>query len=309
MNGEFAALVDRTRRAAADTLGLIVMPALLALLPWAITFRLLRHLAVRTTSFRSEADAAWTVAREHVSHPAESAWKSNYRLTRWIERVDTYLALTRSTSWWNRHVDVSGSWPEPGRPFLFLTYHWGAGYWVFKLLKKQGFEAFFVARRPQVADLGASRIALWYGRLRGWILSRIGSLGPLYTGGSIELVREVFASGGCMVGMLDLPARNPQAAIRVTLLGEPVMLPAGLVDLAMRAQASVALFSCGFDPRNGRRQLSIKCIESPSGVEEVLTQYSRHLDERLRTAPECWMMWHEARAMFVEPKASSGEVD
>lgn len=305
----FSASVDRVRRAVDDTFALVLVPATLAALPWSVAFPILRTLANNSSSFRPEADVAWNVAREHVRHPAESAWKSNYRLTRWIERVDTYLALTRSTSWWGRHVDVSGAWPQPDRPCLFLTYHWGAGFWVFKLLREHGFDAYFVARRPQVADLGASRVALWYGRLRGWSLSRIGSLGPLYTGGSSERVRAVFAGGGCMVGMLDLPARNLQAAVRVTLLGEPAMLPAGLVDLAMRAQASVALFSCGFDPCTGRRRLSVECIESPSCMEEVLARYTRHLDERLRAAPECWMMWHEARAMFVDRQASAADVD
>jgi hypothetical protein len=297
----FAVTLDRLRRGVADAFGLFVVPATLAALPWPIAFRLLRALSRRSTSFGVEADAAWNAARAYVEPATEARWKSNYKLTRWIERVDTYLTLLRSRAWWARHVDVCGEWPAKTEPCLFLTYHWGAGHWIWKFLQAEGLAAYFLARRPQVGDLGASRVALWYGRLRGWGLARIGSLGPLYTVGSVERMRGVFADGLNVVGMLDLPASDRQDARKVALIGEVARLPAGLVELARQVRTSVAIFSCGFDPHTGRRNLAIERMEASTiDVDEVLARYARHLDTRLRQASECWMMWHEAHAIFVE---------
>lgn len=299
MNGGYAGLADRTRRAASDTLGLFVVPALLALLPWALTFRLLRLLAARTHSFRNEADAAWNIARDFVEHPDERAFKTTYKLTRWIERVDSYLTLLRSTRWWLARTDIRGEWPDAGMPCLFLTYHWGAGHWVWKCLDANGFRAYFLARRPQVADMGVSRIALWYGRFRSWGFSRIGSLGPLFTGGSMERMRGAFAQGEHVVGMLDLPPDGSASARPVTLLGRPAVLPGRLVESWKGTDIGFALIRCSFDLATGRRQLAIEALARTMSADEVFAIYVKRLDDCLQQAPALWMMWHEAPAMFV----------
>lgn len=305
MNGAIADLFDRVRRAVVDAVGLFVVPALLALLPWRITFRLLRHLAVRTRSFRTEADAAWSIARVFVEHPDERAFKATYKLTRWIERVDTYLTLWRSSRWWLARIDISGEWPERGKPCLFLTYHWGAGHWVWKCLDAAGFHAYFLARRPQVADMGMSRIALWYGRFRSWGFSRIGSLGPLFTGGSMDRMRHAFAHGKHVVGMLDLPPEGPRSARAAVLLGRQVMLPGRLIESWDETEIRFALIRCSFDPATGRRRLAIEALARTMRADEVFATYVKRLEECLRDAPALWMMWHEAPAIFIDPAKST----
>ncbi len=302
VKGFIASALDRARRAVLDAAGLFIVPAALSLLPWSITYRLLKQLAVRAPSFHAEAQVAWDVARAHLANPDERAWKMTYKLTRWIERVDTYLTLTRRTAWWLKRIDVVGEWPRADRPHLFLTYHWGAGNWVWKCLRANGFHAYFLARRPQVADLGASRVALWYGRLRSWEFSRIGSLGPLYTGGSTERMKQVFAGGSSLVGMLDLPSSaSHHEAKPVVLLGQAAALPSRLIDLAQASGATVGLFSCGFDHASGRRRLRVESLPDHASADLIMTRYAAHLDARLGEASACWMMWHEARAIFVDP--------
>lgn len=289
--------MNRASRVLSDLAGLFLLPAFIALLPWTLGLRVLRCAARRLRTFRPEADAAWEEARRHVATTDHEAWKERYRLVRWVERADTYLGLMRSTRWWKRHVDVEGPWPEEDGAHLLLTFHWGAGNWIWKLLREQGIHAYFLARRPVASDLGASRIALGYTGLRTWALRRMGCLGPLFTGGSIGRIQAAWRSGDSLVAMLDLPTRAGQ---RVLLLGRPARLPPRLVELAAAARVPVLTFSCGFDAASGRRRLVLERLPAGLDAGGLVERYARHLDGCLQHSPESWMMWHEARSIFVE---------
>ena len=288
----------RLRRNASDLIGLFALPMLVAVLPWPVGLAVLKQTARRASTFRLEADAAWLIAREHTGDIAESDWKWRYRLIRWVERADTWLTLTRSTAWWRRHVDVTGQFPAAGRGWLLLTFHWGAGNWIWKLLRERGIAAHFLARKPGASDLGASRVALWYGRLRGWAFSRIGSLGPLYTGGSAVRIEDAWHRGESVVAMLDLPTAAKQPGCDVVLLGKPARLPSRLAQLALANQVPSVILSCGFDAASGRRTLRIEQVAESGMIESTLAGYAQHLDACLRAHPEFWLMWHEAPMMF-----------
>lgn len=293
------------RRTIADLRGLFFWPMLAAILPWSLGYALLKRLAQRTGDFAAEADAASRGHRLVFGEEGDADWKFRYRLLRWVERTDTFLALMRPQDWWLRRVEVVGEWPAPGRAGLLLTYHWGAGGWIWRLLRSRGLPAYFVAKRPVVADLGASRVALWYGALRGWVLRRTGGLGLLYTGGSAPRIRAAMAARENVVAMLDLPVAPEQRAIDVAVAGRTARLPFRLIDIARDADPAISLLSCGFDFASGRRLLHVRTLPDGLSTPEVLQAYADGLSQCLARAPECWMMWHEAGAIFVSHAPSS----
>ena len=274
---------------------------LASVLPWSLGYALLKRLAQRSCDFVPEADAAWRGCCRVFEGVDEGDWKYRYRLLRWVERADTFLTLLRPGWWWLRQVDVDAQWPDPTRASLLLTHHWGAGHWIWRLLHARGLHAWFLARRPSVADLGAGRIALWYGALRGWGLRRIGSRGPLYTGGSAQRVRAAMAAGDSVVGMLDMPASAAQQPLPVMLLDRAAYLPSRLIDVARETCPNIAVFSCAFDFSNGRRHLRLRVLPDGLSSADVLAAYAQDLSARLADAPECWMMWHESGAIFAAP--------
>ncbi|MBO9661309.1 hypothetical protein [Dokdonella sp.] len=295
---------DTIRRNGADAWNLFVLPLSLALLPWSLSFRAARLLAQHARLFRAEADAAWTNAAPFCADSDEGEWKFGYRLVRWVERIDTFLTLTRSPAWWRRRVDVTGDLPPSAAPGMLLTFHWGAGHWLWRLFVHRGIRAHFLARRPQALDHGRGRVALWYAQLRGRALRRIGSLGVLYTGGSAKRVAEALAAGEGVVGMLDLPAEDAQRAQRVPLLGRVARLPSGLLEIARAQNAPVRLLSCGLDTRSGRRLLQVEELPPALSVHELLARYGAHLEGAVRRAPEAWQMWHVAPLIFVAEDSS-----
>lgn len=295
--------IDGLRRNVADAFRLFIVPALLALLGWTIAFRLMRFWSRVAPGSHREVDPSWAVAEAYLANADAPGWKADLRLAIWVERVDTYLTLLRSARWWQRQVDIDGAFPPAGAPYLLLTYHWGTGGWIWTLLKAHGIDASFLLRRPVALDFGTSRVAWWYVRLRSWVLPRIGSRGPIYTGESSAQLFEAWKRGESVLGMLDVPAGDARKTLPVELLGRRARFPYGLLQLAASAGVRVVLMSCGFDFASGRRVLHVETLPDGLDVEGMLARYAGHLDARLREAPAAWHLWRDASTIFVDASA------
>jgi hypothetical protein len=290
----------RWRRNAHDAWRLFLFPLGIALLPWSLGFAVLRRVAMRPGADEAGIEAAWGGARAHLGAVDKERWKQGLRLLRRVETVDTWLLLLRSARWWRRQVDVdAGSrWPQPGQAHVLLTFHWGAGQWLWAELHARDLPAHFVARRPAAGDLGISATALLFGALRRRALRRLGGFEPLYTGGSSERLTGALRAGRSLVGMLDLPAGEHQRTADLALLDGTVRFPTGLVHLAEREGATLAIISCGLDPDSGRRTLRVETLPPATPVGVAMARYAQHLDRRLRETPEAWQLWQEATRMF-----------
>ena len=292
--------LSRLRNLLADGVMLYALPAAIALLPWPLGFRLLRRLARIESLYPLAVEPAWQAARQYLPDLDEREFKSRFRLLRLVDQVDTYLTLLRSTRWWKRQIDAHGGWPAATAGRVFLTFHWGAGHWIWRGMHAHGFGAYFLARRAAGRALGITRLSHWYGSFRAWAIVRIGSRGPWFAGGSKERLRDELRRGASVVGMLDLCAAAGQRSIDLPLLDRRVRFPCGLAELAVQTGVPVTLFSAGLDPDSGRRQLWMENLPAGIAVEEVMARYAAHLQQRLRDAPQFWQVWREAPAIFSE---------
>ncbi len=300
----------RCARAWHDALCLYLIPLTAALLPWRWGFALLRRLSRVTFLHRDSVASLWAGAAPYFAGADTREWQRRARLLLLVEHTDTWLTLLRSDRWWRRHVRIDGAFPAADRADLLLTYHWGTGNWIWRVLRAHGIGAYFLARRPHGRSLGMTRLSHWYGKLRGCSLRRIGSSGVIFTGESADAIRQALAAQASVVGMLDLGVREGQRAADGALLGRPVRFPFGLVRIACELGANVTLFSVGLDWDSGDRDLRIESVPAADPT-ATMAAYIRHLDARLRTSPEAWQMWHEAHAIFVpqsgQPTAQAAE--
>lgn len=294
-------MLNRLRRAFSDALTLFVIPALAALLPWRLGFAWLRRLARQEWLYREAVEPAWAAARPYCPGVDPDLWKYRFRLLRLVDHTDSYLTLLRSTGWWLRQIQQSGQWPDSQGARVFLTYHWGAGQLIWRLLRTHGFDAFFLARRAQGRALGQGRVSHWYGHFRAWAIRRVGSRGPLFVGGSTQTLLRTLHSAGSVVGMLDLAARTGQRTASINLLDRHATFPLGLAETALRCHADITLFSAGIDIASGRRVLHIENLPTGTPLDEVMSSYAAHLDRRLHSEPAFWQIWREAPAIFVGP--------
>lgn len=288
----------RLRHAAGDLFALYLLPGFVALLPWPLGFALLKRIARSERLYRDAVEPAWQAACAYDPGSDAKQWKYRFRLLRLVDHADVYLTLLRGRGWRRRHVTQSGTWPLPGA-CVFLTYHWGAGNWIWALLREHGFAAHFVMQRPQGQSHGLTRLSHTFGYFRAWALQRASAACVLFTGGSSGEVTAALRTGSSIVGMLDLPVRPEQRCERLRLLDKDVRLPVGLARLGIEANASIAIFSFGLDFASGQRDLRIKTLPPDLPLATVMQHYAAHLDARLRAEPAAWQIWREAPAMFV----------
>ena len=288
----------RLRHAVGDMFALYLLPGFVALLPWPLGFALLKRIARSERLYRDAVEPAWQAACALDPGSDAKEWKYRFRLLRLVDHADVYLTLLRGRGWRRRHVSQSGTWPTPGA-CVFLTYHWGAGNWIWALLREHGFAAHFVMQRPQGQSHGLTRLSHAFGYFRAWALQRLSGACVLFIGGSSGEVTAALRAGSSIVGMLDLPRRPDQRGERLRLLDKEVRFPVGLARLGIEANAAIAIFSFGLDFASGQRDLRIETLSAGLPLIEVMQRYATHLDSRLRAAPAAWQIWREAPAMFV----------
>jgi hypothetical protein len=296
-------------RAFADALCLYVIPLAAALLPWRLGFAWLKLLARASILHRDSVESLWACAAPFFADADPGRWKYRARLLLLVEHTDTYLTLLRSDRWWRRHIAVHGEFPAAGSANVLLTFHWGTGNWIWRLLRAHGISAWFLARRPHGRSLGLSRLSHWYGQLRGWSLRRIGCAGVIFTGDSADAIRRALAEKSSVTGMLDIGARAGQQTVAGMLLDSQARLPFGLARIAQETGTAVTLFSVGLDWNSGDRDLAIEVIPAGIDADGIMRAYIAHLDARLRSAPEAWQMWHEAHAIFAPPLTKPLDAD
>lgn len=286
----------KVRRALADAGSLFVLPLTAALLPWKAGFGLLKWWSRRDGLWSAELDVAYQAAKAVFPALERAGFCRELRLVLLVDRCDSYLAWFRGKRWWRRQVEVHGDWPVLGGGQMLLTFHWGAGHWIYRLLADRGIEAHFIARRAEVADVGRGALSRLYLKWRAWSLPRIGGLAAIVTGGARTRIGAALEAGESVIGMLDLPAEPGQGAAVIDLLGKPARLRVGLADLALECGAPVTLFACGLDLQTGRRTLHLEPLPLGLAADSVLRAYASLLERRIRAQPSAWHGWpHSAR--------------
>lgn len=275
-----------------------LLPALAATLPWRACFRLYRAIAAANWLFRAETEAAHAAAGAYVDAGIARDWKREHRLVRLVDQADYYLSRSRGDGWLDRHVRVRGDWPARGVPFLALGYHWGAGLWALRALRRAGHGAAFLSAEVDARQLGAGGVAVRQGLRRMRELERAGGRAPIYLGGASAAMQAVFAQGDVVVALIDVPPRAGQGTVPVELLGRPARLPDGLLRLAQREGVPLVPFAMGVDAGSGARTLDIAAPIVVADVAAAAVAVAAHFDALLAGGSAAWHLWPQAGAFF-----------
>lgn len=275
-----------------------LLPALAAILPWRACFRVYRAVARASWPFRAETDAAHAAAARYLDPGDAARWRRTHRLVRLVDQADYYLSRYRGDHWLDRHVLTHGAWPGRGEPFLALGYHWGAGLWALRSLRRAGHGAAFLSAEVDARQLGVGGVALRQARRRMRELERAGGLAPIYLGGASAAMQAVFAQGDVVVALIDVPPRAGQGTAPVTLLGRAARLPDGLLRLAQRERVPLVPFAMGVDPASGERRLDIGAPIAVAEVDAAARAVAAHFDPLLARESAAWHLWPQADAFF-----------
>jgi hypothetical protein len=296
-------LHQRLRTELRDLIELVLVPGLASIFPWRWSFRLFKRLAHVQWLYRGACQQALAQAQRlgQVSPGGEAGWLATRRLVTLVDHADHYLALTRSNTFMQRHMDVQGQWPDPARAGVCVTFHWGAGMWALRHVGAQGMQAHALVAAMEGTPFAGRSV------LRRYAIARTRSVGqalgraPLVVSGSLRPVVQALRRHEQVFAAVDVPADQVDASALVTLRGMPVRVPKGLLRLAVDMQAPVTVYMTGFDTHTGRRLLKIVQLALPapgSDAQDLAQMVFQHLDDSLAQDNAFWHFWGEAPRFF-----------
>ena len=297
---------NRLRRELRALIERFLVPIAIALMPWWLGFRVARRLAHWPWFYRERVDATIAVAARYgvVDDPKRFAFEQ--RLYHIVDQADLFLLKLRSDRFLDRHFDIDGDWPAGSDPLITLSFHWGAGFWALRSLRRSGRRFAGLSVRTDALSFAGHTLLHRYALLRNAEVVRAGAHGLVYIGDGPRPMLRALQSGVGMLTSIDVPNLGGEVTVRV--LDRDARLPTGMIKLAAKTGVPIVFFAVWLDPASGRRKLRICEALQVTDRDAAMQCAAAHLDWMLRSAPAAWHFWAYADAFFVDPPATAGPV-
>jgi drug/metabolite transporter (DMT)-like permease len=276
----------------------VLLPMAFALSPMLMRRPLAAWIRANPNVFRIESAAL--LANIHTLLPTADAHAAaaDLRLTRVADYADLWVSLTRSDAWMQKHVRATV--PEQiDTPALFVTFHYGGGWWITRYLRTLGKPIAIVMQRGGDAQSWPERVVLAFGTLRMKAIERVCAAPLIYTdwGGAARAVMKTWKRGASVLGLIDLPPPLVDRTARVDFFGQPALFPPSLLELAQRSSIPVYVFIGQWDAQTLQPRLDVIAIKSGS-AQQMLQQATTLLETAIHTRPGAWHAWGDAPLYF-----------
>jgi hypothetical protein len=276
----------------------ILLPMLIAALPWAIGARLAKLCARIPGLYGAVVRASVEQATQfgYVGDPR--AFARDNRWLRLIDHADLFLSRWRGESYARRWVRREGEWPAGTGPLIAITFHWGNGLFGIRACHATGRRIACLSTRFVPQAVGHLSVVWRYGLLRLAECEAVSGAPLLYAGEAARGMMRTLQQGDSLLALLDVPPGDVGGGLPVRLLDRDALLPSGLLKLAQRARVPVVFFALDTDPVTLVRRLR---VSEPFVVEEreaALQHAANALDALIRERPAAWMFWPQSPAFF-----------
>ena len=296
----------RLRQEARDTLELLLLPGLAAVLPWSLAYRIFRWASRFEGLYRDRWMPALAQARQHGWVSDERIWARHARIIAMVDHADLWLVRSRSNRWLARHADRVGAWPAAGQAFIGYTFHWGCGFWALRDLAGHGLRAHPLVASLADASFEGRRVLGWYARLRNREVGKTLGTVAIDVGRDLRKVLAALRANEAVLAAIDVPPQGA-ASETVAFLGQTISVPRAMYRLAVERALPAVVFVCGLDFATGRRTLEVHPLGVPTEVNPLAQQVFRLLDERVRAAPDAWHFWGSFEHFLPVPAAVQAE--
>jgi lauroyl/myristoyl acyltransferase len=288
--------INRLRREFRVLIERFIVPILIAILPWWLGFRIARRLAHIPWFFRERVEQTVAVATRYgmVDDPVRFAFEQ--RLVHIVDQADMYLLKLRSDRFIDRHFDIEGQWPEGAGSMIALSFHWGAGFWALRAIRRSGRRFAILSARHDPEMFTGKSLLYRYARVRIGEGIRVSGHPLVFIGDGPRPMLRALHSGVSLMTSIDVP--NVGGEVPVRMLGRDARLPTGMIKLAQKAQVPIVFFAAWLDPSTGRRTLRIRAPLMVNDRDSAMAIATAHFDEMMATAPAAWHFWAYADAFF-----------
>lgn len=300
LTGEaMAAKIQRIKTECRDFLEVVFFPALAAILPWRMCFKIFKILAKWDFLYREPAERALFEAAKRGWASDPKAWLARRKLVTLVDHADHYLARTRSDAWMARHLEVSGEWPASDKPALLLTYHWGAGMWALRHANAAGIRGHMLVAAVNSAHFAGHSVLHRYIKARTASIALALRRPTVDVSVSLKPVLKALRAQEQVIAVIDVPADQVNASAPVDILGMTARVPTALLRLAVEKSLPVTLFLTGINLVTGKRTLNIKSINPSEDLISLTACVFNELSLAIEKDPAAWHFWSESQRFFV----------
>ena len=279
----------------------VLLPLAFAILPMRFGMRRKLVTWVRGNPNIFRLESAALVGNIHSLLPDADALSAaaDLRFTRLTDYADLWVSLTRSDAWMTRHLQVEA--PENlATPALFVTFHYGGGWWLTRYLRTRGQRVSIVMRRGPDATSWSERVVLWFGLFRMRAIERVCGSPLIVTdwGGAARAVMKTWKTDASVLGLIDVPPPLVDRTASVPFFARTAHFPPSLIELATRKNLPIHAYIGQWDAETLQPQLKVLTMPSMR-MPEALAQVISVLETAIRTRPGAWHGWGDAPLYFV----------
>ncbi len=272
-----------------------LLPTLAAILPWPWCFRFYK-LWLRQIGAAAGESPGPTAATQLGLDAVPGVWAYKTRLLAMVDRADEWLSRTRGDAWLDRYVRHEAD-PWPTAPFLAITYHFGAGLWALRHLRRNGHPTSFLSARLERTTFSGTEKEFRQGLSRLAEVAKAGGAPVIYTGGAHDSIVSTLERSITVVGLIDIPVSASRSATTVPFLGRQATLPNGLVRIAYECEVPIVVFVLDLDWETGYRVLRVRQLPKET-TDRSMARIAADLEENIRRNPPSWHQWPGVEAFF-----------
>ena len=293
-----------------ETLELVLLPGLAAVLPWAWCFWVFQRLSARCRwLYRDTCECALREAqvRGWVSPDQAPLWLAQRRLVTLIDHADLYLAATRSNRWMQRHLQVQGQWPVAGQAGILATFHWGAGMWGLRHAQQAGLTPHALVAPLNGAHFAGHPVVHRYIQARTAYVAKALGCATLDVSNSLRPAVRALRNNEQVLAAIDVPSDQVAASVPVQIAGMAARVPKALLRLAVEQKVPVTVYLTGINMDTGQRTLRIVPLPVLENLDALVEAVFIHLTEALHQDSVAWHFWSEAPRFFAVPAPTGAD--
>jgi drug/metabolite transporter (DMT)-like permease len=276
----------------------LLLPLCFALSPMPLRRRLVDWVERSPHVYRFESAGLRAVLPNYLPDVDVEAAERDLRFTRLTDHADLWISLTRSRNWFARNVRVDAT-DALKTPALFLTFHYGGGWWMTHWLRERGAPVSIVMRRGSVAGGLLARLSYALGSFRMRRVEAVCNAPLIATddGSAARQVLRAWKQGISVIGLIDLPPPLVDRVESVKFLGREAYFPPTLPALVARASVPVYVFLGQWNRAELVPELRVIALQS-SGTQSTLQSTVDLLERSVLARPGAWHAWSEASLYF-----------
>ena len=277
----------------------VLLPFTFALSPMFLRRRLVAWVRGNPNIFRLESAALTGNIHALLPEADAQAAAADLRFTRLTDYADLWVSLTRSDAWMAKHLRVDA--PETlTTPALFVTFHYGGGWWLTRYLRARGQRVSIVMRRGPDATTWTERVVLGLGLFRMRAIERVCGSSLIVTdrGGAARAIMKTWKAGANVLGLLDVPPPLVDRTAVVPFFERSAQFPPSLIELAARGVRPIYVYIGQWDAESLQPQLKVLTMP-PGTVPEVMASTTAVLEWAIRSRPGAWHAWGDAPLFFA----------